>query len=81
MKMKTMILMRAEKQLENYVNKHGYDYNEGASYVKEVSGANATLLWEQEIENGTEIEIRMTIEGNEITKVEEKKKAVINIKF
>lgn len=46
--MKTMILVRAEKQLENYVNKHSYDYNEGVSYVKEVSGGNATLLWEQE---------------------------------
>lgn len=79
--MKTMILMRAEKQLENYVNKHGYDYNDGVSYVKEVSGANATLLWEQEMENGTEIEIRMTIINNEITKVEEKKKVLMNIKL
>lgn len=76
-----MILIRAEKQLENYVNKHGYDYNEGVSYVKEVSGSNATLIWEQETENETEIEIRMTIEGNEITKVEEKKKVLMNIKL
>lgn len=79
--MKTMILMRAEKQLENYVNKNGYDYKEGMSYIKEVSVANATLLWEQEMENGTEIEIRMTIINNEITKVEEKKKMVMNIKL
>lgn len=79
--MKTIILMRAEKQLENYVNKHGYDYNEGVSYVKEVSGANATLLWEQEMKNDVEVEIRMTIENNEIVKVEEKKKVLIGIEL
>lgn len=79
--MKTMILMRAEKQLENYVNKHGYDYNEGVSYVKEVNGGNAVLLWEQEMKNDVEVEIRMTIENNEIVKVEEKKKVLIGIEL
>lgn len=79
--MKTTILMRAEKQLENYVNKHGYDYKEGMSYVKEVSGSNAVLLWEQEMKNDVEIEIRMTIENNEIVKVEEKKKVLIGIEL
>lgn len=79
--MKTMILMRAEKQLENYVNKHSYNYEEGVSYVKEVCGGNATLLWEQEMKNDVEVEIRMTIENNEIVKVEEKKKVLIGIEL
>lgn len=81
MNMKTEILKRAEKQLENYVNKHGYDYFEGISYVKEVSGANATLLWEYVKTNGTEIEIKMKVEDNGIIYVEEKKKVLIGIKL
>lgn len=79
--MKAEILMRAEKQLENYVNKHCYDYFEGVSYVKEVSGANATLLWETVMVNGTEVEIKMKIEDNEITNVEEKRKVSMGIKL
>lgn len=79
--MKTNILMKAEKQLENYVNKHGYDYFEGISYVKEVSGANATLLWEMVMKNGTELEIKMRVEDNDIVYVEEKKKVLMGIKL
>lgn len=79
--MKTVILMRAEKQLENYVNKHGYDYFEGISYVKEVSGSNAILLWETTLRDGMGIEIKMRVENNEIIYVEEKKNVLMGIKL
>lgn len=79
--MKIEALIRAEKQLENYVNKHGLDYNSGVSYVRNVTGGNAFLEWEQEMENGDDVEISMTIESNEIVKIEEKRTTMINLKI
>ena len=79
--MKIGVLIRAEKQLENYVNKHGLDYNSGLSYVRNVTGGNAFLEWEQETENGNNIEISMTIESNEIVKIEEKRTVMMNLKI
>ena len=78
--MKTGALIRAEKQLENYVNKHGLNYNSGISYIRNVAGGNAFLEWEQEMENGDNVEVSMTIESNEIIKIEEKRTIMMGIK-
>lgn len=79
--MKIESLMRAEKQLENYVNKRGLDYDRGISYVRNVTGGNAFLEWEQEMENGDNVEVSMTIESNEIIKIEEKRTVMMNLKI
>lgn len=79
--MKTGALIRAEKQLENYVNKHGLDYDSGVSYVRNVAGGNAFLEWEKEMENGNNVEVSMTIESNEIIKIEEKRTIMMNLKI
>lgn len=79
--MKIGALIRAEEQLENYVNKHGLDYNSGVSYVRNVTGGNAFLEWEQEMENGDNVEVSMTIESNEIIKIEEKRVTMMNLKI
>lgn len=79
--MKIESLIRAEKQLENYVNKHGLDYDSGVSYVRNVTGGNAFLEWEKEMENGNNVEVSMTIESNEIIKIEEKRTVMMNLKI
>lgn len=79
--MKIESLMRAEKQLENYVNKRELDYNRGSSYVRNVTGGNAFLEWEKEMENGNNVEVSMTIESNEIVKIEEKRTTMMNLKI
>lgn len=79
--MKTGALIRAEKQLENYVNKRGLDYDSGISYVRNVAGGNAFLEWEQETENGNNVKVSMTIESNEIIKIEEKRTIMMNLKI
>lgn len=79
--MKIGALIRAEKQLEKYVSEHGIDYNSGVSYVRNVTGGNAFLKWEQEMENGNDVEVSMTIESNEIVKIEEKRTTMMNLKI